>query len=292
MNTSPADSPVNQQAQEVREALGARLRGFRKEAGFVSGRALARALAWQESKVSRLENGKQNASEEDIRAWCEATSQVEHIPDLIATIRHIDEMWAEWRRHLGAGAETRQKKSLPVYARTKVFRIWNPNMIWGTFQTAEYAAAVFEQAIRFYEFPDDRDAAVAKRLERQRYLYEGDRIYNVILGEQALYSKFGGPEVMRDQLDRLVALMGLPRVSLGIVPDTADTAIWLGHSFSMFDDKRVLVETFSAELTVTQPRDIELYARAFSLLRQSAVYGDSARNIVLAAREQHTRHHI
>ncbi|MDI5971531.1 helix-turn-helix transcriptional regulator [Streptomyces sp. SL13] len=279
---------MSKQAQEAREALGARLRGFRKDAGFASGRALARALEWQESKVSRLENGKQNAGDEDIRAWCLATGQEEHIPDLIATARHIEELWLEWRRQLQTGAETRQKKSLPVYARTKVFRIWNPNMIWGTFQTAEYAAEVFEQAIRFYEFPDDRDAAVAKRLERQRYLYEGERIYNVILGEQAIYSKFGGPDVMRDQLDRLVALMGLPRVSLGIVPDTA---IWLGHSFSMFDDKRVLVETFSAELSVTQPRETELYARAFGLLRQSAVYGEAARDLILTARQKHVRRH-
>nr|WP_240150458.1 helix-turn-helix transcriptional regulator [Streptomyces sp. SID7805] len=39
------------------------MRGFRKDAGFTSGRALARALNWQESKVSRIENGRQNASE-------------------------------------------------------------------------------------------------------------------------------------------------------------------------------------------------------------------------------------
>lgn len=283
---------MSKQAQEAREALGARLRGFRKDAGFGSGRALARALGWQESKVSRLENGKQNASEEDIRAWCEATGQEEHIPDLIATVRHIDELWLEWRRQLQTGAEARQKKSLPLYARTKVFRIWNPNMVWGAFQTAEYAAAVFQQAVRFYDFPNDTDAAVARRLERQRYLYEGERMYNVILGEQALYSKFGGPDVMRDQLDRLLAVMGLPRVSLGVIPDTADTAIWLGHSFSMFDDKRVLVETFSAELSVIQSREIELYSRAFSLLRQSAVYGEVARALVLNARETFDRHHL
>lgn len=274
---------MSKQAQEAREVLGARLRGFRKDAGFDSGRALARALNWQESKVSRLENGRQNASEDDIRAWCGATGQEGHVPDLIATIRHIDELWLEWRRQLQTGAETRQRKSLPVYAKTKVFRIWNPAMVWGTFQTAEYAAEVFQQAVRFYEFPNDTEAAVGKRLERQRYLYEGERVYNVLLGEQALYSNVGGPDVMKAQLDRLMAVMGLPRVSLGLVPSRAATAIWLGHSFSMFDDKLVLVETYSAELSVTQPREIELYTKAFSLLRQSAVYGETARALILGA---------
>lgn len=283
---------MSKQAQEAREALGARLRGFRKDAGFSSGRALARALKWQESKVSRLENGRQNASEDDIRAWCGATGQEGHVPDLIATVRHIDELWLEWRRQLQTGAESRQKKSLPVYAKTKVFRIWNPNMVWGTFQTAEYAAEVFRQAVRFYEFPDDAEAAVAKRLERQRYLYEGERVYNVLLGEQALYSNVGGPDVMKAQLDRLLAVMGLPRVSLGVIPSAAATAVWLGHSFSMFDDKLVLVETFSAELSVTQPREIELYNKAYSLLRQSAVYGKSARALILAAVHYFDKQHV
>ncbi|NJP99298.1 helix-turn-helix domain-containing protein [Streptomyces zingiberis] len=281
---------MSKQAQEAREALGARLRGFRKDAGFSSGRALAHALNWQESKVSRLENGKQSASENDIRAWCEATGRQAHLPDLIATIRHIDELWLEWRRQLQTGAESRQKKSLPVYDRTRVFRIWNPNMIWGTFQTAEYAAEIFQQVVAFHEVPDDTEAAVAKRLERQRYLYEGKRIYNVLLGEQALHATVGGPEIMRDQLDRLMALMSLPRVSLGIIPRTARTAIWLGHSFSTFDDRLVLVETFSAELSVTQPSEIELYTKAFSLLQRSAVYGEAARTLILTARNHFDRH--
>ncbi|MFD4321887.1 helix-turn-helix domain-containing protein [Streptomyces sp. NPDC058548] len=274
---------MSNQAQEVREALGARLRAFRKDAGFTSGRALAYALGWPESKISRLEHGKQNASEQDIKDWCDKTGQEEHIPDLIATVRHIDELWLDWRRQLKTGAEARQKKALPVYDRTKVFRIWQPNMIWGTFQTADYAAAVFDQAVSFYEFPNDSAAAVAKRLERQRYLYEGSRIYNVLLGEQALYSNVGGAEVMRSQLDRLTALMGLARVSLGIVPKAASTSIWLGHSFFMFDDRLVLVETFSAEMSVTQPREIDLYTKAFGLLKQSAVYGEPARALIRSA---------
>ncbi|MEU3841103.1 helix-turn-helix transcriptional regulator [Streptomyces sp. NPDC028635] len=274
---------MSKQAEEVRQALGARLREFRKDAGFASGRALARTLNWQESKVSRLENGKQNASEADIRAWCQVTGREEHINDLIATVRHIDELWVEWRRQIQTGAEQRQKKALPVYARTKVFRIWQPSMIWGTFQTPDYAAEVFRQAVEYYEIPNDTEAAVAKRLERQRYLYEGTRIYSVLLGEQALYSNVGGPDVMKSQLDRLMAVMALSRVSLGIIPRSAPTGLWLGHSFSMFDNTLVLVETFSAEMSVTQPREIELYAKAFSLLQQSAVYGAVARDLIVEA---------
>jgi len=274
---------VSTQAQESREALGARLRGFRKDAGFTSGRALARALSWQESKVSRIENGRQNASEDDIRVWCRTTGHEADLADLVATVRHIDEMWMEWRRQIQEGAENRQKKSLTLYQKTKVLRIWEPSTIWGTIQTAGYAENIFEQVSNFHETPADTEAAVAKRLERQRYLYEGKRIFNVLLGEQALYSNHGGSEVMRAQLDRLLAVLALPRLSLGIVPRAAPLALWIGHGFAMFDDRLVMVETYSAEISVTQPREIELYHKAFELHRQAAVYGQPARDLILTA---------
>ncbi|GAA3303521.1 helix-turn-helix transcriptional regulator [Streptomyces cinereospinus] len=212
---------MSTQAQEAREALGARLRGFRKDAGFESGRAFALATGWAESKVSRIENGKQNASEHDIRTWCSRTNRDDQVDDLIATVRHIDELWLEWRRQLATGAEKRQKAALPVYSKTKVFRIWHPTLIWGTLQTAEYAAETFKQVRDYYEIPDDTEAATAKRLERQQYLYQGERIFNVLLAEQALYTNFGGAEVMKGQLDRLLAVMRLARLSLGIVPRSA-----------------------------------------------------------------------
>lgn len=47
----------------------------------------------------------------------------------------------------------------------------------------------------------------------------------MVLGEQALYTNFGGPEVMKGQLDRLLAVMRLPRLSLGIIPRSAPVGI-------------------------------------------------------------------
>lgn len=266
--------------------MGARLRGFRKDAGYSSGRAFAAATGWQESKVSRIENGRQNASEDDIRLWCEKTHTQDQINDLIATVRHIEELWLEWRRQLRFGAEPRQRQALQVYAKTKVFRIWHPTVVWGTLQTAEYAAAIFRQVVDHYEIPDDIDAAVAKRMERQQYLYKGNRIFNVLLAEQVLYTNVGGPDVMRGQLDRLLAVTSLPRMSLGLIPAQAPMHIWPGNFFSMFDNKVVLVETYSAEFSVTQPREIALYAKAFDLLKKSAAYGQPASTLITKALAQ------
>jgi hypothetical protein len=59
--------------------------------------------------------------------------------------------------------------------------------------------------------------------------------------------------------------------------------VWPGNSFSMFDEKRVQVETHSAELSVTQPGEIETYTKTFALLKQSAVYGGEVRDLICAA---------
>lgn len=273
---------MSNQAQQAREAFGARLRDLRKDAG-LTGRALANLTGWQLSKISKIEHGKQNASEDDIRAWCRHSNAEDQIPDLIATARHIDTMWLEWRRTLQTGIKVRQQRSLSLYRKTKIFRVYQPTVVWGTLQTAEYATAAFRQVVDFFEIPDDIDAGVAARMERQQFLYRGDRRYNVVLGEQALHTNIGGPDVMRGQLDRLLATISLPRLSLGIIPMRSLYHIWPGNTFIMFDDRMVMVETYSAELTVTQPRELALYAKAFALLHRSSMYGNPARDLIAKA---------
>jgi hypothetical protein len=57
---------------------------------------------------------------------------------------------------------------------------------------------------------------------------------------------------------------------LAIVPAAVVHRAPTINGFVMFDDRLVQVETISAELNVTQPREIRLYARATcSLGRQS-----------------------
>lgn len=267
------------QAQQARDAFGARLRDLRKDAG-LTGRALAELAGWQLSKVSRIEHGRRSASEDDVRAWCRHCDAEDQLPDLIATVRNIEAMWLEWRRTLRTGVKVRQQQSVGLYEKTHVFRIYQPSVVWGTLQTAEYAAASLRQVIDFYEIPDDVDGGVAARMERQQFLYKGDRRFNVILAEHVLRTNIGGPGVMRGQLDRLLAILSLPRLSLGIIPANAAYAIWPGNSFTMFDDRAVMVETYSAELTVTQPGEVALYAKAFGMLQRSAVYGQSARDLI------------
>jgi len=272
---------------QAREVLGNRLRDLRRDAG-LTGRDLAALAGWHSSKVSRIEYGKQNPSEDDIRVWCHHTNAEHQIADLIASLRGIEELWIEWRKQLGIGTKRRQKASVTLAQETRLFRVYDPTVIYGMFQTAEYAAEIMRYGIRFHQITDDLDEGVAARMERQQYLYRGGRTYHVILGEQALRTNIGGTDTMIGQLDRLLAVSGLPNVSLGIVPARAQMSLAPSNAFIIFDERLVMIETYSAELRITQPREIAVYAKAFSWLSESAVIGRHARALISQALDELT----
>jgi len=60
----------------------------------------------------------------------------------------------------------------------------------------------------------------------------------------------------------------------------AERKVMPSAGFLIFDEEMVQAETVSAELTVTQPQEIALYARRFELLRQSAAQGREARALI------------
>lgn len=265
---------------QAREALGQRLRDIRKDAG-LTGRQLATLTSWHSSKISKIEYGKQTPSEDDIRSWCHHTGTNDQAPDLIATVRNIEAMYIEWRRMLGTGTRRRQQISRNLEGKTQLMRWYEPLLIPGILHTAEYAEAVMRRVIEFYEVPDDLDAGVSARIERQQILYRGNHRFHFIITHQALLTTVGNDSVMIGQLDRLLAIISLPRVVLQIVPAFASYEVPT-NQFIMFDNRLVHVETISAELTINQPREISLYAKAFSTLSKQAVSGSQARDLINA----------
>lgn len=272
------DLRLSASADQARKALGARLREIRKDAGLTA-RALASAAGWHYTKVSKLENGARLPSQADLRDWCRLCGAATQAPELIAAARDVETMHSEWRRQLRAGMRRSQAARMPAYERARVFRLYEPALVPGILQTAEYAAAVISSFLAFTEAARDVTEAVAARMEWQKIIYSG-REFRVILEEQALRTRAGGPEVMTGQLDRLLAVMSLPRVELAVIPATASRKVMPSGGFLIFDDEMVQAETVSAELTITQPQEVALYARRFALLRQSAVTGRDARALI------------
>jgi len=269
-------------ADQARVSLGIRLRDMRRDAG-LSGTRLAQQCGWLSSKVSKIEHGKQTPSEEDLTAWCEHCQAHDQLPDLIAAVRSIETQFAEWRRILRSGTKRRQQASAAVYERARLFRIYEPAVIPGLLQTHAYAVAVLSTFIDFIRVPDDAEMGAAARLEQQRVLTHGDRHFHMVIGEQALHTDVGGPEVMTGQLQHLQTVLKLPRLRLGIIPLNAPYRVPLNNGFWILDEALVQFDTYSAELSLVRPDEIALYGRAFERLAALAVYGAEVRAIVSRA---------
>jgi transcriptional regulator with XRE-family HTH domain len=266
-----------------------RLRELRKDAGLTA-RVLASATGQHYTRVSKIEHGVQAPNDADIRAWCRACGADDQVPDLIATLRAVESAYLEFRRQSRAGmkrvlgAHTRSR-----YERTELFRIYEHNVIPGLFQTSGYCAAMLSFWIEFLGTTNDLDEAVAVRMDRQHVLYRRDKRFHVVLEEQALRTWFGTREVQLGQLDRLLALMSLPNVSLGIIPLMIERTAVGSAGFWIFDDTLVALETPTASIEVTRPHEIDQYARIFGVLAAPALYGRAAREVVTKTISELTR---
>lgn len=266
--------------QEARAALGRRLRELRKQAG-LTGAQLAEAQGWPQSKVSKIETGRQTPTDEDIRAWTRATGADAAVAEaLLASLHTLELQHAEWQRVLGKGLHLHQSGLAAQDQKTKFYRAFENTIIPGLLQTPDYAAARFAQAVRVHKVPNDINEAVRARMRRQEMLYYHDKRFHFVLTEAALRFRLCSPEVMLGQLDRLISFAALPTVKLGIIGFDAEYPVDPRHSFWLLDDDLVRVETYSAELNLRQPQEIELYSNIFESLATTASYGRAARSII------------
>ncbi len=246
----------------------------------MSGRQLAESLSWPPSKISKLENGRQTPTDEDIRGWTRATNNEGEAEALLALLHTLEVQHAEWQRQLKTGLRPHQGKIAELDARTRFFRAFEPTFVPGLLQTAEYARVRFAQSITVFKVRNDINEAVQARIQRQEMLYRPDTRFHFILTEATLRYRLCSPAAMLGQLDRLISFAALPNVKLGIIGFETQYVVAPTHGFWLLDNDRVMVETFSAELNLAQPQEIELYSGIFDSLAAVASYGRHARAII------------
>lgn len=274
MAISPSSS-----VQRAREHLAARLREIRLDAR-LSAQELSAAAGWHKAKTSRIESAKQAPSEDDIRVWCSVCGAEREVPDMIAASRAADSMYIEYRRINQGGLRQLQQPANPLFLRTRSFKSYCPAVMPGFLQTAGYASALLSSIAAFREIPDDTEQAATARMNRNRILADGNRRFSLLVEEEVLRHRVGGPDVMAAQLAHLIEAAVLPAATLGVIPFTAERTMWPLEAFTVFDDERVIIELLSAQVTVTSPSEITLYVRAFERLARQAAYGAAARALI------------
>ncbi|MFB4264775.1 helix-turn-helix domain-containing protein [Nonomuraea sp. GTA35] len=268
--------------QQARIDLGSQLRQLR-EAAHLSGKELAERLRWQPSKVSRLENARQTATEDDVVVWAQAVNASPDTTDeLIRQSIALLERHDDWKQRHRSGLAAIQEDVRDLEARTKVFRVFEPGIMVGLLQTSEYARHVFRKVKRLYSAADQIDAAVRVRMQRQEILYDRTRTFRFVVTEAALRTMLAPPEVMRGQLDRLLAVSTLPNVEFGVIPFGTELPANPVNGFWIYNEAMVAVATMTKDLILSDPDDIAFYVRAFDDYAKAAEFEETGREVIIA----------
>ena len=244
---------------------------------------LADATGQHVTRISRIENGAQPPTEPNIQDWCTACGAGDQIPDLIATARVAESAYLDWARQSRAGLKhLGTLHSIATYRRTTSFRIHEPVVLPGIFQTEAYIRRMLAYWYGFLGAPDDTDATVAMKAERTAIALNPAKRIDVVLSEQALHTRYGSPAEHAGQLSHLLALMRLPFVSVAVIPASIQRHAIATTGFWIFDDNAVALETPTAAIKITRPNEIAQYAAMFGHLHHEAVHGQQARQLIAA----------
>lgn len=269
--------------QQAREALGARLRELRTEIG-LNGKEFAERLGWQRSKVSRLENGKQTATDTDVEAWARASGRPDAADELKRSLRGLETAYRSWKRQLSVGHRAVQEGHLVQEAQAETIHIFESGIIPGIFQTPDYARGVLTDVFNRLGTPRDIEEGVRARMKRQETVYEPGHHFHVLIWEGALHVIRCAPEAMAAQLNRLSGFIGLDTVTLGVIPFGARTPFSPKHGFWIIDERLVVADTWNAELWLDSADDVAYYRKVWALMRESAVFDHQAHRLIARAR--------
>lgn len=98
----------------------------------------------------------------------------------------------------------------------------------------------------------------------------------LVIGEVALLSMPGGPDVRAGQLEKLASVAGLRGVEVGIVPLRAAMVAPPLSGFRLLDDDLVIAENLAGEQHITDPDEVRAYVEVLEALRAVAVTGNDA----------------
>jgi transcriptional regulator with XRE-family HTH domain len=172
-------------------------------------------------------------------------------------------MQQRWRRIEGAA---------------RVVRSYQPALVLGVLQTADYASIVLEQ-------PADSDVVRDRIARNRRLVDEPGRQHVLIQTEGALRLRVGSESVMHEQIRSIGEVSLRPNVQLGVIPESRAVDVVAGTAFHLYDDTAVVVGLEVAAATLTDPSDVQHFRRLFERLSAVAVWDDEARAVIDRIRE-------
>jgi transcriptional regulator with XRE-family HTH domain len=249
--------------------LGRELKRLRESAGLPR-EAAATELECGVSKVGRIEAGKMTIDLPAVKA--------------LLALYKADEREAAEILDIAREARKRSAYRVPDWVRAYVgleaeaveIKVFQMDLVPGLLQTEAYTREVTRAADPTRD-PAEVERLVGIRKERQARLFsDGSPQLWVVLDESAIRRVVGGPSVMREQLERLLEVSRLPRVSLQVLPFEAGAYAAMGTTFTLLrlpeppGGNVVCLEGLWSADYVDRPEHVHAYSVVFDRLCTSA----------------------
>jgi transcriptional regulator with XRE-family HTH domain len=248
------------------------VRTLRRNAG-LTGVELARLVGVSQSRISRIETGHLIPHPDEVDRLATALKlDADGREQLHDQARASRSTMRSWRLMHAQGVGKHQTDIGRMEQTATRLRLFQPNLVPGLLQTAEYA----RRAIELATDAQDVGLGVARRMTRQQILYDRGKSFEVLITEGALRWRIVSTDAHVAQLRHLASLATLENVLIGVIPWRAQVGAHQSTMFCLFDDALAYVELLNGEVATEDPQDLTQYAATFAALKDSAVTGEDA----------------
>jgi transcriptional regulator with XRE-family HTH domain len=266
----------------LRILLGTQLRRLRESRG-ISAQEAARAIRGSESKISRIELGRNAVREVDIADLLNlyGITDLAEREQLLALASQANQQgwWHRYQDVLPAWFQS----YIGLEESAESICSFDSQFVPGLLQTEDYSAAVIQ--LGAYQ-PEDADRLVYLRKERQRRFASGGLRLFAVIDEVALRRPVGSIGLMRAQLEHLLDISDRPGLTIQVCPYLGGASYIVPGSFSILsfatDDLPdvVYAEQLTSALYLDKRADVSRYAEAMDQIRQSSCTPEQTRQLI------------
>jgi hypothetical protein len=261
----------------------------------MSGDAVAAALKWSPSKISRYERartGLQPREVERLLDYYEVTGSRRTLLLALAKDAAQKGWWEQFADSLGPDYQ----EFIGLEHEASTIDIWHVDVVTGLLQTEAYARHIISSYSKVEPItPGMIERLVRVRMQRQRVLNRDPEVrLAVVLDESILLRRVGNDRVMYEQLQRLAREADRPNLQLRILElDTQHTVF--GDAFVIFgfevDTDATMQDVVSAEhlrngVSLQGERETYLHRIAFQMLVDSSLDPASSKALILETAEK------
>ena len=277
-----------------RRRLAAELRGIRESKG-KSGDAVAAALKWSPSKISRYERARTGLRPQEVERLLDYYQITGPRRELLLRLAE-DAAQKGWWEEYGDSISEDYRQFIGLEHEATSMAIWHVDVVTGLLQTEGYARHIISSYSRVEPVaPGMIGRLVRVRARRQQVLDRDGLQLSVVLDESVLKRRIGDESVMYEQLQRLAQEADRPNMTLQILPLDAQHTVF-GESFVIFgfgeDSDAMLQDVVSTEqlrsgFTLEGERETYLHRIAFQMLAQASLDPAASRALILETAESH-----